>query len=292
MPDTAPTASAAHTAFEHRAPPRASAIATAAEPIVTRHAVARAAATETAADPVFKRHAVAQAAATAAETKARRLPAPRGALIAALAAALVAATPHSAAATTCPDAALEPDAVTIDRVRAAVLCVVNEWRAGAGRGELRASEHLDRSAAAHSADMVEHGYLAHEDGDRPTLFQRVRAAGYFAGAADALFSENIGAAPLGAASAARLVDAWLLSPDHRANLLHPSFRDLGVGAAFAPPTPVFYADHPSVVFTTDFGRRELRPARAQRRCRRRSARPRAQDRPRGEVSPRRRYCRR
>jgi uncharacterized protein YkwD len=230
--------------------------------------------------------------AITAETEVRRLHVPRCALIATLVAAMIAAAPHSAAATPCPDAVLEPDPVTIDRVRAAVLCVVNERRTDAGRGELRASEHLDRSAAAHSADMVEHRYLAHEEGDRPTLFQRVRAAGYFTGAADALFSENIGAAPLGAASAARLVDAWLLSPDHRANLLHPSFRDLGVGAAFAPPTPVFYADHPSVVFTTDFGRREMRPTQARRRCRRRATKPRAQNGPPGDASPRRRFCRR
>lgn len=230
--------------------------------------------------------------AITAETEVRRLHVPRSALIATLTAAMFVVAPHSAAATPCPDAVLEPDAVTIDRVRTAVLCVVNERRVDAGRGELRASEHLDRSAAAHSADMVEHRYLAHEEGERPTLFQRVRAAGYFAGAADALFSENIGAAPLGAASATRLVDAWLLSPDHRANLLHPSFRDLGVGAAFAPPTPVFYADHPSVVFTTDFGRREMRAARARRRCRRRAMIPRAQDERPGEASPRRRLCRR
>jgi hypothetical protein len=81
-----------------------------------------------------------------------------------------------------------------------------------------------------------------------------------------------------------LVDAWMLSPDHRANVLHPMFRDLGIGTAFAAPDPAFYPDHPSLVVTTDFGQRVMARAGA-KRCRGRRARAR-----RGAATTRGRFC--
>src|SRR5688500_15864785 len=171
-------------------------------------------------------------------------------LTAVVAIALTAAAPARAA---CEDADLQADPQTAERVRAAILCVVNDARSAAGRQPLLASPHLDRSSGAHSADMVRHGYLAHEAEGRPSLAGRVRLGGYFDGAATALFSENIGVAAIGGATARVLLDAWMLSPDHRANVLHPMFRDLGIGTAFAAPDPAFYPDHSSLVVTTDFG---------------------------------------
>ena len=47
----------------------------------------------------------------------------------------------------------------------------------------------------------------------------------------------------------------MLSDEHRAKILYGSFREIGVGARIAGPDPAFYADRPSVVYTTDFGRR-------------------------------------
>src|SRR5688500_1953609 len=124
-------------------------------------------------------------------------------LTAAAAFAIVAAAPARAA---CDDADLQAEKHTEERVRTAILCVVNEERAVAGRQPLAGSIHLDRSAGAHSGDMVRHGYLAHEAGGRPSLAGRVRRAGYFDGAATALFSENIGVAPIGGAAARLLGD--------------------------------------------------------------------------------------
>ena len=213
----------------------------------------------------------------------------RRALTAALAGVALAA-PASASAE-CADATLEAEPATIERVRAAILCEINERRAGNGRDPLRASPYLAVSAGLHSADMVEHDYLEHEAAGRPTLFARVRAGGYFDGVFTALYSENIGVVPVGAASARRLVDAWMLSPGHVVNILHERFRDLGVGAAFAGPSRAFYPEHDAVVITTDFGRRELQPTRAiTAACR---ARPRrAAPLPEGSAAPRVRWCRR
>jgi uncharacterized protein YkwD len=213
---------------------------------------------------------------------------PRTACLLAAAAALLGA-PAATAGAACDDADLQADEQSIVRVRDAILCLVNERRAEAGRQPLRASRPLERSAMAHSRDMVAHGYLAHEADGHPTLYGRVRTAGYFDGAATALYSENIGVAPIGGATARALVDAWLGSPDHRANILHPMFGDLGVGSAFAAPDPAFYPRHDAIVITTDFGQRVLlsTPAgrRLARRCRAR--RTRAGDR---SATRRARFC--
>jgi uncharacterized protein YkwD len=198
---------------------------------------------------------------------------------AALAAALVLAAPAAARAD-CPDADLVAAPESLAAVRAAVVCEINEKRADVGGVALNESSQLDRGALGHSADMVAYEYLAHEAEGRPSLYRRIRATGYFDGAADALYSENIGLAPAVRATARVLVDAWMVSPSHRANVLHPSFRDVGVGLAFANADPAFYPNDPSVVFTTDFGQRHLRAGKAGPRCHRRAP-----------AHPRRRYCR-
>lgn len=218
---------------------------------------------------------------------------PRTACLLAAAAALIAAPP-AAAQGGCADADLPVDEGTIERAGAAILCLVNERRGAEGRQPLRASRHLERSATAHSRDMVKHGYLAHEAQGRPTLYARIRAAGYFDRAATAMFSENIGVAPLGGSSARALVDAWAASPAHRANVLHPMFADLGIGWAFAEPGDAFYPEHRAVVITTDYGQRVTldtaagrRIARRCRRARRRAARRGTRDR----TAPKRvRFC--
>jgi uncharacterized protein YkwD len=185
-----------------------------------------------------------------------------------------------AASGPCADAALQPTRETVPRVQAAVLCLVNEERSARDLRTLRASGALDASSVAHSADMVANHYLAHEREGRPRLLERIRSARYFAGAAGGIYSENIGIGAEGRASAADLVTAWMDSAAHRANILHPAFREMGVGIAFAPPDPAFYADYPAAVLTTDFGRRESRRA-----CRRRA-------RTSVSATPRRRWCRR
>ena len=53
------------------------------------------------------------------------------------------------------------------------------------------------------------------------------------------FAENLYVGALGSASAREVVSAWLQSPGHRANILHPGFRDFG--AALVRADGIFYA---------------------------------------------------
>jgi uncharacterized protein YkwD len=196
---------------------------------------------------------------------------------AALAAALAAAP--AAAATGCPDADLAPAPESVPLVRDAIVCLLNRERAALDLPAVVANRRLGRAARAHSADMVARRYLAHEREGEPGVLARILATGYFAGARGGVFGENIGVAAEGRATPAELVAAWMASSHHRVNIVHRGFRDVGVGIVFAPADPAFYADWPSVVITTDFGRRDVR--RHCRKVRRRAA---------ADAQPRR-WCR-
>ena len=75
--------------------------------------------------------------------------------------------------------------------------------------------------------MLVGGFLGHESPDGSAPADRVRAAGIDF----RLVGENVAHSlrPLGAVHA--VVDEWMASPGHRANILTPDFRRTGVGAA-------------------------------------------------------------
>lgn len=213
----------------------------------------------------------------------RRLLRLTGGIVAIAVLTLVAAPAAGATNASCPDMDLVPAADNLTRVENAVLCVINYERAGAALVPLNRSVKLDGSARFHTVAMVRKRFLAHEVAGHPSLLARVRGFGYFAGTRDGIYAENVGAGPTSNGTARALVDAWMASPSHRLNVMHPPFRDIGIAAVLAPPDPAFFANFPSTVFTTDFGTRYVR-----RRCVRRTATtPRT-----GSATPRRRYCRR
>ena len=102
------------------------------------------------------------------------------------------------------------------------------------------------------------------------------------GVKNALYSENVGAGPTTNGTAHALMDAWMASSPHKANILYGNFRDIGIAAVLAPPDPAFFADYPSTVYTTDFGRRfASKPHCVVRKRKNSSSR---------QAAPRRRYC--
>jgi uncharacterized protein YkwD len=103
---------------------------------------------------------------------------------------------------------------------ASVLREMNRVRAQHGLSALRYDAHLQRAAIAHSREMLATNIFEHGNfGGRMLQFD---VQGRIAG-------ENLawGTGSLG--SARGIVAAWLASPEHRANLLRPSFNRVGVG---------------------------------------------------------------
>ena len=149
-------------------------------------------------------------------------------LAALLSAAAVAGTPAAAtAAGNCvPGPSWPADRADL---AAQVVTLVNAHRAQLGLVALVVSPTLTASAEWKARNMAAFDYLDHDDPapDSRTADERVAACGYPA----AEWGENIAT---GYATAQAVVDAWLASPEHRANIERPEYRATGVGAAGAP----------------------------------------------------------
>ncbi|MEV5548500.1 CAP domain-containing protein [Streptomyces sp. NPDC052309] len=110
------------------------------------------------------------------------------------------------------------------RTTADVVGLTNRERTRAGLRPLAADPRLTAAAQAHSADMVARDFYSHTgpDGSRP--WDRAAAVG----APQRTIGENIAC---GQRSPADVVEGWMNSPGHRANILKPEFTHIGVGLA-------------------------------------------------------------
>ncbi|MEU9027273.1 sigma-70 family RNA polymerase sigma factor [Streptomyces sp. NPDC048383] len=103
-----------------------------------------------------------------------------------------------------------------------VLALVNSERAAAGCGPLKDDAQLRSAAQAHSADMARRDFFDHTNPDGADPGARTTASGY----RWSTYGENIAK---GQQTAQAVMDSWMKSPGHRANILNCSFKDLGVG---------------------------------------------------------------
>jgi uncharacterized protein YkwD len=92
---------------------------------------------------------------------------------------------------------------------------------------LRPAAPLEEAAYSHAQYMATHGYLSHSGKDGSGPAERATRAGYRWHA----IGENIAA---GAASAEIVVQGWLMSPEHCANLMDPRYTDIGIAYAVNP----------------------------------------------------------
>lgn len=104
-----------------------------------------------------------------------------------------------------------------------VISLTNAERAKAGCPALKTESHLTRAAQDHTEDMAANGYLDHNS-SKGDPGDRISAAGYRAQG----WAENIAE---GQRSPAEVVDAWMNSAGHRANILNCDLQDIGVGYA-------------------------------------------------------------
>ena len=104
----------------------------------------------------------------------------------------------------------------------AVLDLVNIERANNGIGILQWGYALADSARAHSMDMVQRGFFNHICPDGISPFDRMDEAGI----SWRIAAENIAS---GQRTPEAVMNSWMNSPGHRANILNPSLSYLGVG---------------------------------------------------------------
>ena len=115
-----------------------------------------------------------------------------------------------------------------------VVKLVNTARVKAGCPALRVDRRLRKAAYLHSRDMGAHHYFDHNSRDGRTPWDRIKAQGYRWPSA-----ENIAAGQLTPAS---VMDAWMHSAGHRANILNCDYHAIGVGVWKGSGGPVWTQD--------------------------------------------------
>jgi uncharacterized protein YkwD len=142
--------------------------------------------------------------------------------------------------------------VTVDARAAAVLVNVNQVRRAHGLRALRASARLTAAAAEHSREMAARGYFQHASFDGTAFWQRIQRFYSRHGYRTWSVGENLlwSSPDVGAA---RAVQMWMNSPEHRANLLSRSWREIGLSAVHVASAPGVYRGDAVTVVTADFG---------------------------------------
>jgi uncharacterized protein YkwD len=132
------------------------------------------------------------------------------------------------------------EARTLSSSEASLLQTMNGVRTSRGLAPLRLDVRLLRAARGHSADMLHRQYFAHGSVAGRALAHRARGP---------VFGEDLAWGT--GATAQWVVSQWLASPSHRAVLLRPGFRRVGIGISFG----TFAGRSGATVVTADFAGR-------------------------------------
>jgi len=131
--------------------------------------------------------------------------------------------PDAPASATCADSGTKP-------FRQEVLKLTNNYRATgrycgstwyAASKPLTWDTMLKRAANGHSRDMAKNNFFSHTGSDGSSMGERISEAGYHWSAA----GENIAA---GYSTVASVMDGWIKSPGHCANIMSSRYKDIGV----------------------------------------------------------------
>jgi uncharacterized protein YkwD len=132
------------------------------------------------------------------------------------------------------------DARGLSSSESSLLQSMNAVRTSNGLAPLRLDVRLLRAARGHSADMMRRQYFAHGS---------VAARALSSGARGPVFGEDLAWGT--DVTANWVVSRWLASPAHRAVLLRPGFRRVGIGISFG----TFAGRGGAAVVTADFAGR-------------------------------------
>ncbi|MEU5322309.1 CAP domain-containing protein [Streptomyces sp. NPDC021056] len=116
-----------------------------------------------------------------------------------------------------------------------VLVLVNAERAKAGCAPLTENAKLTEAAQDHSQDMADHQNMSHTGSDGSSMTDRLARVGYKFRSA----GENVA---YGYNTPESVMDGWMNSSGHRANILNCGFKEIGIGLA-----------QPGYYWTQDFG---------------------------------------
>lgn len=184
----------------------------------------------------------------------RARPAALALVLASLALMVAVPVPAVAAskASSCSGADANPSSVSRAAARKTTLCLLNAERRPRGLGQLRHNRRLALAATRHARDMVNRDYFAHDSESGASFVDRIMKTGYVARSASWLLGENLAWGSGELATPRSIVQAWMDSPGHRANILNRGFREIGIAVVLDAPVR---DQHEAATYATDFGTR-------------------------------------
>jgi uncharacterized protein YkwD len=149
----------------------------------------------------------------------------------------------------CSNTDVLPTSENVDQVRAAILCLHNQIRAQNGLPLLKENAKLRKAALRHSADMVGEGFFDHTSPDGDSFVDRILDAGYAKRNDGWTLGENLAWGTGDLSSAKGVMDAWMNSSGHKANILKRAYKEVGIGIKVGVPSD----DGVGATITADFG---------------------------------------
>ena len=134
---------------------------------------------------------------------------------------------------TAPTATAIPCPLTSPSFEARAIELINGERVHAGLPALVAQDQLIAAARSHSADMACNDYFNHADRSGVTVDIRASASGYVW----SVVGENIAA---GYSTPENVVEGWMNSVEHKANILNADFTQIGIGYVFNKSSSYIY----------------------------------------------------
>jgi len=127
---------------------------------------------------------------------------------------------------------------------AALLSQTNQDRTTDHENSLTLNTELAQAAQAKANDMVSNNYWAHVSPSGKTPWTFILASGYKYSQA----GENLA---YGFSSSSQVINAWMASPEHRANMLKSSYSDVGFGVA---ESSNFEGQGPKVIVVAEYAK--------------------------------------
>jgi uncharacterized protein YkwD len=134
----------------------------------------------------------------------------------------------------CTDDTVTITAETRARAEASAVCIINKLRRRRGRRALQQNAQLYDAAHKHASDMVEGQYFSHVSKSGRSATTRMRSAGYGGGDSWQV-GENIAWGSGGFSTPRAIVQSWMNSRGHRANILRRAYREAGLAIAVGAP---------------------------------------------------------
>jgi uncharacterized protein YkwD len=168
-----------------------------------------------------------------------------------LAAAAAFSSPAAAAKPPCAHASAAPSHLSTPVATHTLQCLINGVRRRHGLRAVRAERHLRSAAVAHAQDMASRDFFAHVSPGGATMEARVKGTGYLRRVREWWLGEALAWGRDRSGAPGAILRGLLRSPAHRAILLDPGFRDIGIGVARGAPAG---AGSGALTIALDFGR--------------------------------------